>query len=134
MTIEMSLKIATCRNYKDDFFKDIAGALVGAGLVKESEAGVLSLPGCYDDVTKFLNRILCMPVDLQNRLFEYFIDTLNVTILNNVNGMVNLVDAVRDENNNNKNKTTKAKKVRMPKATPKLTAAVVDRVKSLRER
>lgn len=27
-------------------------------------------------MSKFLNRILGMPVDLQNRLFKYFTDTL----------------------------------------------------------
>lgn len=31
-------------------------------------------------MSKFLNRILGMPVDLQNRLFKYFTDTLNAII------------------------------------------------------
>lgn len=31
-------------------------------------------------MSKFLNRILGMPVDLQNRLFKYFTDTLNAIV------------------------------------------------------
>ncbi|CAG9791174.1 unnamed protein product [Diatraea saccharalis] len=30
----------------------------------------------YNNMSKFLNRILGMPVELQNRLFKYFTDTL----------------------------------------------------------
>ncbi|XP_031633678.1 protein strawberry notch isoform X2 [Contarinia nasturtii] len=70
------------KDYKGDFFKDIAGALVGVGFIVNSEAtpGVLSLDKDYNNISKFLNRILGMPVDLQNRLFKYFTDTLNATI------------------------------------------------------
>ncbi|XP_065173122.1 protein strawberry notch isoform X2 [Atheta coriaria] len=66
------------QDYKGDFFKDVAGALVGVGLIVNSEAmpGVLSLDKDYNNMSKFLNRILGMPVDLQNRLFKYFTDTL----------------------------------------------------------
>ncbi|EDS41324.1 conserved hypothetical protein [Culex quinquefasciatus] len=65
-------------DYKGDFFKDIAGALVGVGLIVNSEQmpGVLSLDKDYNNISKFLNRILGMPVELQNRLFKYFTDTL----------------------------------------------------------
>lgn len=70
-------------DYQGDFFKDIAGALVGVGLIVNSEAmpGVLSLDKDYNNISKFLNRILGMPVDLQNRLFRYFTDTLAAIIL-----------------------------------------------------
>lgn len=70
------------KDYRGDFFTDIAGALVGVGLIVNSEAtpGVLSLDKDYNNISKFLNRILGMPVDLQNRLFKYFTDTLNATI------------------------------------------------------
>lgn len=34
----------------------------------------------YNNMSKFLNRILGMPVELQNRLFKYFTDTLNAII------------------------------------------------------
>lgn len=42
--------------------------------------GVLMLDKDYNNMSKFLNRILGMPVDLQNRLFKYFTDTLNEII------------------------------------------------------
>lgn len=69
-------------DYKGDFFKDVAGALVGVGIIVNSEAspGVLSLDKDYNNISKFLNRILGMPVELQNRLFKYFTDTLNAII------------------------------------------------------
>lgn len=65
-------------DYKGDFFTDIAGALVGVGLIVNSETnpGVLSLDKDYNSISKFLNRILGMPTELQNRLFKYFTDTL----------------------------------------------------------
>lgn len=58
------------------------GALVGVGLIVNSEhtPGVLSLDKDYASISKFLNRILGMPVELQNRLFKYFTDTLVATI------------------------------------------------------
>lgn len=69
-------------DYKGDFFKDIAGALVGVGLIVNSEQmpGVLSLDKDYNNISKFLNRILGMPVELQNRLFKYFTDTLTAIV------------------------------------------------------
>lgn len=69
-------------DYKGDFFTDIAGALVGVGLIVNSESnpGVLSLDKDYNSISKFLNRILGMPVELQNRLFKYFTDTLAAII------------------------------------------------------
>ncbi|XP_058054566.1 protein strawberry notch [Anopheles bellator] len=69
-------------DYRGDFFKDVAAALVGVGLIVNSEQmpGVLSLDKDYNNISKFLNRILGMPVELQNRLFKYFTDTLVATI------------------------------------------------------
>ncbi|XP_053677627.1 protein strawberry notch [Anopheles nili] len=69
-------------DYRGDFFKDVAGALVGVGLIVNTEQmpGVLSLDKDYNNISKFLNRILGMPVELQNRLFKYFTDTLEATI------------------------------------------------------
>ncbi|XP_039751873.1 protein strawberry notch isoform X2 [Pararge aegeria] len=65
-------------DYAGDFFQDVASALVGVGLIVNSEAapGMLALDKDYNNMSKFLNRILGMPVDLQNRLFKYFTDTL----------------------------------------------------------
>ncbi|RVE49107.1 hypothetical protein evm_006228 [Chilo suppressalis] len=70
------------RDYAGDFFQDVASALVGVGLIVNSEAapGVLSLDKDYNNMSKFLNRILGMPVELQNRLFKYFTDTLTAVM------------------------------------------------------
>ncbi|XP_023310793.1 protein strawberry notch isoform X2 [Anoplophora glabripennis] len=70
------------RDYKGDFFKDVAAALVGVGLIVNSESmpGILSLDKDYNNMSKFLNRILGMPVELQNRLFRYFTDTLGAIV------------------------------------------------------
>ncbi|KAH8374146.1 hypothetical protein KR200_000653, partial [Drosophila serrata] len=69
-------------DYSGEFFKDIAGALVGVGIIvnTESHPGVLSLDKDYNNISKFLNRILGCPVDLQNRLFKYFTDTMTAII------------------------------------------------------
>ena len=69
-------------DYKGEFFKDIADGLVGVGLITQSEdmPGMLTLDKGYNDMSKFLNRILGMPVKLQNLLFKYFTDTLNSII------------------------------------------------------
>lgn len=74
--------VAPPADYKGNFFTDVAGALVGVGLIVNSETnpGVLSLDKDYNSISKFLNRILGMPVDLQNRLFKYFTDTLAAII------------------------------------------------------
>lgn len=46
----------------------------------EQHPGSLMLDKDYNNMSKFLNRILGMPVDLQNRLFKYFTDTLHAII------------------------------------------------------
>ncbi|XP_050667303.1 protein strawberry notch isoform X2 [Leptidea sinapis] len=70
--------VAPPKDYRGDFFQDLASALVGVGLIINSEhqPGVLALDKDYNNMSKFLNRILGMPVELQNRLFKYFTDTL----------------------------------------------------------
>ena len=61
---------------------DIADGLVGVGLITQSEdaPGMLTLDKGYNDMSKFLNRILGMEVMKQNLLFKYFTDTLNSII------------------------------------------------------
>ena len=63
-------------------FQDIADGLVGVGLITQSEdcPGVLTLDKGYNDMSKFLNRILGLKVELQNILFKYFADTLAAII------------------------------------------------------
>ncbi len=64
-------------------FIDALVALVGVGLICKSDThpGVLSLDKDYANISKFLNRILGMPVDLQNRLFQYFTETLAAIVI-----------------------------------------------------
>ena len=71
-------------DYQGEFFKDIADGLVGVGLITQNEdmPGMLTLDKGYNDMSKFLNRILGLPVELQNYLFKYFSDTLNAIIDN----------------------------------------------------
>ncbi|XP_050547780.1 protein strawberry notch [Daktulosphaira vitifoliae] len=66
-------------DYKGNFFEDVGGALVGVGLIinNETSPGNLTLDKDYNNISKFLNRILGMPVELQNRLFKYFTDVLH---------------------------------------------------------
>ncbi|XP_048482321.1 protein strawberry notch isoform X1 [Plutella xylostella] len=70
--------VAPPRDYPGDFLQDAASALVGVGLIVNSDSspGQLTLDKDYNNMSKFLNRILGMPVELQNRLFKYFTDTL----------------------------------------------------------
>ena len=65
-------------------FSDIADGLVGVGLITQDQdnPGHLTLDKGYNDMSKFLNRILGMQVNLQNLLFKYFTDTLNKIIDN----------------------------------------------------
>ena len=60
-------------------FLSSQNALVGVGTIIV-EDNVFQLDKDYNNMSKFLNRILGMPVDLQNRLFKYFTDTLAAII------------------------------------------------------
>ncbi|KAK3855126.1 hypothetical protein Pcinc_038450 [Petrolisthes cinctipes] len=66
-------------DYKGDFFSDIQNSLVGVGLILREDS-IYQLDKDYNNMSKFLNRILGMPVELQNRLFKYFTDTLTAII------------------------------------------------------
>ena len=61
---------------------DIADDLVGVGLITPIEGmpGMFEPVKGYNDMSKFLNRILGMKVEKQNLLFKYFADTLNAII------------------------------------------------------
>ncbi|KAL1110543.1 hypothetical protein AAG570_008071 [Ranatra chinensis] len=69
-------------DYKGDFMKDIAASLIGVGIIvnNDTNPGTLVLDKDHNNMSKFLNRILGMPVELQNRLFKYFTDTLQAII------------------------------------------------------
>ncbi|KAI1881972.1 hypothetical protein AGOR_G00245690 [Albula goreensis] len=70
-------------NFEGDFFKDIRHGLIGVGLINvEDRSGILTLDKDYNNIGKFLNRILGMEVQQQNALFQYFSDTLTAVIQN----------------------------------------------------
>jgi C-terminal domain on Strawberry notch homologue len=94
------LKVPPPADYRGDFFQgihfmeqvecccslcsslDVYTALLGVGYFgqgKEEEDESFSTKS-YDNISKFLNRILGIPVDLQNRLFKLYMDTLGVII------------------------------------------------------
>uniref|UniRef100_A0A665U7D1 Protein strawberry notch homolog 1 n=1 Tax=Echeneis naucrates TaxID=173247 RepID=A0A665U7D1_ECHNA len=59
----------------------IQSGLIGVGLINvEDRSGTLSLDKDYNNMGKFLNRILGMEVQQQNALFQYFSDTLAAVI------------------------------------------------------
>eukprot|EP00062_Callorhinchus_milii_P021645 gi/632978590/ref/XP_007905998.1/ PREDICTED: protein strawberry notch homolog 1 isoform X5 [Callorhinchus milii] len=71
------------KDYPGDFFKDVRQGLIGVGLINlEDRSGILTLDKDYNNIGKFLNRILGMEVHQQNALFQYFSDTLSAVIQN----------------------------------------------------
>ncbi|NXE93495.1 SBNO1 protein, partial [Menura novaehollandiae] len=70
-------------DFPGDFFKDVRQGLIGVGLINvEDRSGIPPLDKDYNNIGKFLNRILGMEVHQQNALFQYFSDTLNAVIQN----------------------------------------------------
>ncbi|XP_077164291.1 protein strawberry notch homolog 1 isoform X1 [Paroedura picta] len=70
-------------DYPGEFFKDVRQGLIGVGLINvEDRSGILTLDKDYNNIGKYLNRILGMEVHQQNALFQYFSDTLNAVIQN----------------------------------------------------
>ncbi|CAL4135387.1 unnamed protein product, partial [Meganyctiphanes norvegica] len=67
-------------DYEGDFFKDCVTALTGVGLV-EKENDSYRLHKDYNNLGKFLNRILGTPVNVQNSLFSYFTKTMEAIVL-----------------------------------------------------
>lgn len=55
-------------------------SLVGVGLFKSSGLGNISIDKDASTMSRFLNRILGLPVQLQNQLFAYFSDTLAAVV------------------------------------------------------
>ena len=54
--------------------------MVGVGLLLKDERGQLSMDKEAINISRFLNRILGLPVRLQNQLFAYFTETLAAII------------------------------------------------------
>lgn len=69
------------QEYNGHFFQDVRTALIGVGLVvKDDKSGLTVLDKDYTNMSRFLNRILGVEVELQNLLFAYFMKTLSVVV------------------------------------------------------
>lgn len=81
MEMEVPPLVPPPEDWEGDFFADCRKALVGVGLVNEDEFNKMqNLDKDYNNMSKFLNRILGIPVELQNAMFKYFTDTLDAII------------------------------------------------------
>ncbi|XP_077995470.1 protein strawberry notch homolog 1-like [Glandiceps talaboti] len=68
-------------DYKGDFFEDTKRGLIGVGMITVDERyNIPMLDREYNNMSKFLNRILGMEVEQQNKLFAFFSDTLSAII------------------------------------------------------
>ncbi|XP_054166800.1 protein strawberry notch homolog 1-like [Oppia nitens] len=67
-------------DYKGDFFEDCRQGLAGVGIIQLSSSGAITLDKDYSHMTKFLNRLLGLRVEIQNALFKYFSDTMDAVI------------------------------------------------------
>lgn len=58
---------------------DLKVALINVGLVCRGERNsrALALDKDYANISKFCNRILGLPIELQTRIFKYFTDTIS---------------------------------------------------------
>ena len=54
--------------------------MIGVDLLAKDERGLYGLEKEATTMSRFLNRILGLPVGLQNQLFAYFMDTLAAVI------------------------------------------------------
>ncbi|XP_033748183.1 protein strawberry notch homolog 1-like isoform X1 [Pecten maximus] len=74
--------VAPPSDYQGDFNADVRKSLIGVGMVTvDDRINVPILDKDYNNISKFLNRILGMEVALQNALFKHFSQTLMAIIL-----------------------------------------------------
>lgn len=64
-----------------NFFKSTRTAFLGVGLVnKNPDDGSYALEKDFNSISKFLNRLLGVEVELQNAIFKFFTDTLEAVV------------------------------------------------------
>ncbi len=64
-------------------FEDVAVALIDVGIIRgcKNHSDKFKLDDDYaNNVSKFLNHLLGMPVCIQNSLFKYFCDTMTAIV------------------------------------------------------
>ena len=70
------------KEYKGNFMRDAREALNGVGMIYYSKSSTTAYPEKdYNNINKFLNRLLGCPVLLQNAIFTFFSDVLAAVIL-----------------------------------------------------
>jgi hypothetical protein len=70
------------KNYTGNFMEDSRDALLGVGMIVYNSITSSFYPDKdYNNINKFLNRLLGCPVHLQNALFTFFSDVLSAVIL-----------------------------------------------------
>ena len=70
------------KEYKGNFMRDAREALNGVGMIYYSKNSTTAYPEKdYNNINKFLNRLLGCPVLLQNAIFTFFSDVLAAVIL-----------------------------------------------------
>ncbi|KAK0418273.1 hypothetical protein QR680_013470 [Steinernema hermaphroditum] len=63
-----------------NFFQDMRHYMEGVGLLNRVDKDVYSIEREAANISKFLNRILGLPVHAQNALFQYFLDVLKALV------------------------------------------------------
>ncbi|KAK0409136.1 hypothetical protein QR680_004360 [Steinernema hermaphroditum] len=63
-----------------NFFQDMRHYMEGVGLLNRVDKDVYSVEREAANISKFLNRILGLPVHAQNALFQYFLDVLKALV------------------------------------------------------
>jgi hypothetical protein len=63
-----------------NFFKEAREAFLGVSLLTKNEDGSFNLEKDFNVMSKFLNRLLGIEVELQNGIFQYFSDTLEAVV------------------------------------------------------
>ncbi|XP_025091895.1 protein strawberry notch homolog 1-like isoform X1 [Pomacea canaliculata] len=74
--------VAPPASYKGNFLQDVKQCLEGVGLISTDErTGITVLEKDYNNISKFLNRLLGLPTTVQNAMFDYFNTNLTAIIL-----------------------------------------------------
>ena len=78
--LEAEASIVQSESYSEEFLSKCRSAMIGVDLLTKDDRGIYVLEKEATTMVRFLNRILGLPVKLQNQLFTYFMDTLATII------------------------------------------------------
>ncbi|KAK4336681.1 hypothetical protein RND71_044107 [Anisodus tanguticus] len=81
ITDQESNSVKPPQDYDGDFFQDCKNSMIGVSLVSyDLASNTYNLEKDYQQLSKFLNRLLGMKVKVQNALFQYFTETMDAII------------------------------------------------------